>query len=116
MLPEEAGYGKDKCGKLNFWLHGCRSAAQAWENWYASKLVETGFSRCEACSIVFGHAGRDLDCVVHGDDFIFLGGDFQLDCVTAKMQEWFESKVRARLGGWAADHKEVIILGRLLKW
>jgi len=29
MLPEEAGVGKDQCGKPIHWLYGCRPAAQA---------------------------------------------------------------------------------------
>ena len=115
-LPQEAGCGANTCGKLNFWLYGCRAAAQAWENWYASKFAETDFVRGEACPVIFRHHGRDVDCVVHGDDFIILGDHSQLDWITAKMHEWFEIKVRARIGASPADHKEVVILGRILQW
>ena len=33
-LPPEAGVGPDECGKLVYWLYGCRPAAQAWEEHY----------------------------------------------------------------------------------
>ena len=34
-LPEEAGVGVGKCGKLQHWIYGCRRAAQAWESYYS---------------------------------------------------------------------------------
>ena len=30
-LPEEAGAAPDECGRLVYWLYGCRPAAQAWD-------------------------------------------------------------------------------------
>ena len=33
-LPVEAGACPDECGKLEYWLYGCRTAAEVWEEDY----------------------------------------------------------------------------------
>ena len=38
-LPAEAEVEEDECGKLVYWLHGCRPAAQAWEEHYSGVLT-----------------------------------------------------------------------------
>ena len=44
-LLEEAGGKPGECGKLEFWLYGFRSTAQAWGEHYAEKLIGAGFVR-----------------------------------------------------------------------
>ena len=77
-LPEEAGCGPGICGKRNYWLHGFRPAAAAWEKLYSEKLMGCGFERLVICAVVFYHRGRDVSCVVHEDDFNFCGGQEDL--------------------------------------
>ena len=72
-LPLEAGAKKGECGKLNYWLYGCRPAAQAWEKHYASLLGGVRFRQSQACPVAFVHETRDLIGIVHGDDFVFVG-------------------------------------------
>ena len=57
-----------------------------------------------------------MDCVVHGDDFTFCGEDEALDWIEKSMKEWFEVKIRARLGEDDKDDKEVTLLGRIIRW
>ena len=116
QLPDEAEGGPGKCGKLNFRLCGFRPAAHAWENHYAEKFEESGFVRGDACAVIFYHPERDLSCAVHGDDFTFCGEEADLQWITEKMSEWFEIKVRATLGPDEGDDKEVVILGRTVRW
>ena len=116
QLPKEAGGAQGTCGKLVHWLYGFRPAAQAWENFYAEKLVEAGFERGVASPVAFYHKGRDVACVVHGDDFTFCAASADLDWIEALLPKWFEVKVRARLGPDERDDKEVVILGRLVRW
>ena len=104
------------CGNLSVWLYGFRPAAHAWEDHYAEKFKEAGFERGKVGSVIFYHKEGDLSCAVHGDDFTFCGEDEDLDWITDKMTEWFEIKVRARLGPEAGDDKEVVILGRTVRW
>ena len=43
QLPKEANVAEDECGKLEYWLYGCRKAGQAWEDHYAGVLSRAGF-------------------------------------------------------------------------
>ena len=52
-LPEEAGCPPGMCGKLVYWLYGCRQAASAWERHYANKLIAAGFRRGWSSGVVF---------------------------------------------------------------
>ena len=104
------------CGRLVYWLYGCRPAAQAWENFYAEKLEGVGFKRGDACGVVFYNEERDLTCVCHGDDFTCVGEEEELNWLATEMKKWFELKVRGVLGPEAKDDKEVVILGRTVRW
>jgi hypothetical protein len=115
-LPDEVGAPAGMCGKLVHWLYGCKPAAQAWESFYAEKLVDVGFARGDACGVVFYHPCRDLSCVCHGDDFTFVGEEVELNWIADEMKKWFEIKVRAILGPEEKDDKEVVILGRRVRW
>ena len=98
------------------WLYGCKLAAQAWENFYASKLEEVGFKRGDACGVVFHHDAKDLSCVCHGDDFKIVGEEQSLKWIASEMEKWFELKTRAVLGPDETDDKEVVILRRVVRW
>ena len=115
-LPAEANAPEGMCGKLVHWLYGCRPAAQAWENFYAGKLEAVGFVRGDACGVVFYHPVRDVSCVCHGDDFTLVGEEVDLKWISEEMAKWFEIKVRAVLGPEEKDDKEVVILGRMVRW
>jgi hypothetical protein len=52
---------------------------------------------------------------VHGDGFTLVGEDHHLDEIEARMKEWYEVKVKARLGPGASDAKEIDILGRTIR-
>ena len=115
-LPEEAGAGVGRCGKLLHWLYGCRRAAQAWETFYSEKLQGAGFVRGRACGVLFYHPGRDISLSCHGDDFMAAGEGEDLRWLATEMSGWFEIKVRAVMGPEEKDDKEVVILGRCVRW
>ena len=116
QLPEECECPEGFCGKLDFWLYGFRPAASAWEKYYAGLFEGVGFERGVSCGVVFYHKGRDLSVAVHGDDFTFCGLEEDLKCIRDLMGGWFDIKVRAILGGDDWDDKEVVILGRVVRW
>ena len=116
QLPPEAGAQPDECGKLLFWLYGCRPAAQAWEEHYSAVLSKAGFKRLVSCPVAFAHESRDLMGVVHGDDFVFVGLDVDLDYTLEILQANYELKNRGRLGSGVEDTKEIDMLGRKLRW
>ena len=105
QLPPEAGAQPDECGKLLFWLYGCRPAAQAWEEHYSAVLRKAGFKRLVSCPVAFVHESRDLMGVVHGDDFVFVGLDVDLDYTLGILQANYELKNRGRLGSGDEDTK-----------
>ena len=115
-LPEEAEVEPDECGKLIYWLYGCRPAARAWEENYAALLESVGFKRLVTSPVAFYHPERDTAAVVHGDDFIVEGVDDELDFVESVLKANYEIKVRGRLGSGERDVQEIDMLGRKIRW
>ena len=95
LPPEVAEEGMR--GKLRRCLYGTRDAAARWEALYSQKLAKRGFTQGRASTCAFYIAHRDLRCVVHGDDFTFLGFSDDLDWITRQMEGWYSIKVRGRL-------------------
>ena len=115
-LPEEAGVAEDECGKLVYWLYGCRPAARAWEERYSKVLEDAGFNRLRCSPVAFAHRERDLVGVCHGDNFVFVGLDEDLQFVKKVLEENYEIKVEGILGGGEQDQREVENLGRTIRW
>ena len=66
--------------------------------------------------VVFIHRGRDLAGVVHGDDFVFVGLDQDLDYVLGVLKAHYDLKDRGRLGSGPEDKREIDMLGRTIRW
>ena len=115
-LPPECHAPSGHCGKLSFWLYGFRKAAVQWEQHYAAQLEEVGFVRGLGCSVLFFHQERDIALAVHGDDFIATGRDADVEWFCEYIRKCFEVKVRAVLGEGDHYDKEVVMLGRTVKW
>ena len=111
-LPAEAEVAEDDCVKLVHWLYGCRPAAHAWEEHYSHLLKTQGFRILASVPVAFSHSGRDLLGVVHGDDFIWVGVDRDLDWVLKVLEGQCELKNRGRLGFGDGDLKKIDMLGR----
>ena len=116
QLPPEACAQPDECGKLLFWRYGCRPAAQAWKEHGSAVLSKAGFKRSVSCLVAFVHNSRDLMGVVHGDHFVFVGLDVDLDYILEVLQANYELKNRGRLGRGDKDAKVIDMLGRKLRW
>jgi hypothetical protein len=122
--PDEYAYiklpGEDAksgvCGKLRRWLYGMRPAASAWEADFTEKLTQFGLLKGVSVPTAFYDKIRNLRCVVHGDDFTFLGWEHDLKEVREHMEAHYELKVRGVMGGEPGDCHEITILGRRLVW
>ena len=73
---------------------------------------------CSWCwvPVLFYHPAKDLAMAVHGDDFVACGYAEDLTWVSEYLAKCFEIKVRAVLGGEEGDDKEVVMLGRTVRW
>ena len=68
-----------KCGRLNVSMYGTRGAALNWAEEYAQKLVKAGFRRGISNPCLFWHSKTKVTIMVHGDDFLAVGEEAQLD-------------------------------------
>ena len=93
-----------------------RLAAHAWEIDYSKHLKDFGMRKGLSAPTVFYCEARQLRCVVHGDDFTFLGWDKDLDEIVERMKKTYELKVRGRMSGDPTDAQEITILNRRLTW
>ena len=115
QLPDE-DYEEGHCGRLERSMYGTRDAASNWEAEYTKGLIADGFVPGVASPCAFYHPALDVRCVVHGDDFTFLGTDSSLNEVQRCMSSRYEVKVRGRLGPSPKDDKSIRILNRVLEW
>ena len=68
-------------------MHGTRDAAHNWETENCEFMSSCGFARGNAHPCVFHHEERDVQVVVHGDDFTCLGHDAGLDWYRSVISE-----------------------------
>ena len=53
---------------------------------------------------------------VHGDDFALCGLEDDLSLIVGDMKSWFKVEIQAMMGADEGDDKEVMILGRIVRW
>jgi hypothetical protein len=105
-----------KCALLRRCLYGTRDAPARWEAHLADELVKMGFVRGKASPVCFRHQVCDLRCIVHGDDFVCVGSDEDLEWARQEMDRRFLVKVIGKLGGDREDLQELRVLNRVLTW
>jgi len=104
------------CARLRRCLYGTRDAPAQWEAFLADQLRGLGFVQGVSSPCCFYHPVRDIQCVVHGDDFIFAGTDAELDWVKSAMTDKFLIKEVGRLGPGSRHLQELRVLNRVLRW
>ena len=114
LPPEEARPGY--CARLNKAMYGTRDAAAAWEAHYTQVMLSMGFIPGRFSAQTFKHETRDLMCYVHGDDFVCLGSQEDLDWYHAQLQAHLVVKIRGVLGPDPADTHEIVCLNRIVRW
>ena len=114
LPPEDRTPGM--CGRLNKCMYGTRDAAKRWEETYTRHLLDLGLEQGKASPCCFTHRARDIQCVVHGDDFTFLGEDADLDWIQVALAEKFDIKIRGRLGDGPGNVQEMRILNRIVQY
>ena len=115
QLPEERTT-RDNCGRLVHNLYGTRCAAQGWEREYSARMEEWGFHAGGSCPVVFRHQSLSILVVVHGDDFLALGPEAELDAFKRQMEGAYERKQVGRIGPQKSDDEVLRVLNRFVEW
>ena len=108
-------YGSDKCGLLRKSMYGTQDAAQIWQEDYTGLLVGAGFRRGVSNGAVFHQPDTDVRVLVHGDDFLVLGKQAEIDSFEALLRSRYELKKLANLGLAPADDKSGVFLNRVVQ-
>ena len=112
-LPkEDARHGEgDICGELVMSLYGTRDAAYNWEEAYSTYLQEIGFQRGGASPCHFYDPKTQVRILVHGDDFVAVGPEADVDQWTRKMAAQYPC-VSHKIGPNDEHEKELKVIGR----
>ena len=79
-------------GRLNLCLYGTRDAAMNWQECVADHLTKIGFRRGKAFPSLYYHRDRDIHTLVHGDDYVSVGGKGELQWLKKELESAFEIK------------------------
>ena len=101
------------CGELFVSMYGTRTAANNWQKFYTKVLLDNGFKRTRACTCTFRHTSRDIDLVVHGDDFISTADGEDLQWLRMLFEIKFEISTNV-IGHEAGDDKQLKVLNRII--
>ena len=88
----------ERCWLLKKCMYGTLPAAAGRQHLVQKVDTDIGLPSSSNCPCAFGHSSRDLDMVVHGDDFIVAGDGEDLDWLSQKLNEKLELVQKARLG------------------
>ena len=94
----------ERCWRLKICMYGTLPAPAGWQHLVQKVGADIG----PLSSNIFPCASRDLDMVVHGDDFILAGCGEDLDWLSQKLNENLELKQRTRLGS-GYDSEETVL-------
>ena len=95
-------------------MYGTLPAAAGWQHLVQKVAEDIGLLCSSNCPCGLGHSSRELDMVVHGDDFIVAGCGADLDWLSQKHNEKFELVQKARLG--PGHDSEATVLNRCVTY
>ena len=88
----------ERCWLLKNCMSGTLPAPAGWQHLVQKVGTDIGLLSSSNCPRAFGHSTRDLDMVVHGDDFIVAGDGAESDWLLQKLNDKLELVQKARLG------------------
>ena len=117
-LPEEALSGgetsQEVVGKLKASLYGTRDASMNWQEEVSKCMTQWGFKTCKFNPCLYMHSGREMMCLVHGDDFVCVGSSINLAWLKSMLSDRFEIKTKM-MGLKAGESREERILNRVIR-
>ncbi len=106
---------EDNVGLLNVSLYGTRDGALNWEKEYSRFMHANGYVQGKASPCAFYKPISDTAVTVHGDDFVFIGPEHELQRIASEMGKAYPIKSNM-LGPGEKDNREVTILNRKIRW
>lgn len=117
-LPEEALTAgettQEMVGKLKASLYGTRYASMSWQEEVAKCMAKWGFDICKYNPCLFHHRGKQMLCLVHGDDFACVADSNDLIRLKDQLIKRFEIKTKL-MGLKEEQSREERILNRAIR-
>lgn len=104
---------EDRCGRLRKATYGTRDAAQNWQRKCSGTVRELGFVTGQASPCHSHQADWGVCGIVHGDDFVFVGGNECLQQIAEHMRRKYKIKVAVTS---EKEPNELRVLNRSIKW
>jgi len=104
---------RDMVGHLVQSLNGTRVAAANFQKEVTKTMKKIGFKVGKYNPCTYYHAGRDLICLVHGDDFVTCGSKSNCEWLKSCLQNRFEIKTKI-VGSGEGEVREDRILNRVI--
>ena len=116
-FPPEDKSASDKelhfIGRLNLSLYGTREAAAAWQSTVTHHFSQFGFKVSSVNPCVHSHLSRDIQVLVHGDNYLLSGRLEDFQWFRKQFEDKFELKTSI-LGPSIHSKKELRVLNRVV--
>ena len=90
----------ERCWLLKKCMYGTLLAAAGWQHLVRKLGADIGLLSSTNCPCAFGHASRDSDMAVHGDDFIVAGCGDDRDWQSQKTEREARVGAESQIGTW----------------
>ena len=107
---------KGKLWVLNRALCGTRMTSKCFGKLVAEVLTDARFETVSIVPNTYHHPQRDIDTVVHGDDFVAVAEDGQLDHFEQVLENSMEIRGVGRIGPRSLKHRKSAQACRQLEW
>jgi hypothetical protein len=101
-------------GKLKLCLYGTRDAAKGWQETLSSHLESIGFVRGRGHPSVFWHPDKQIQTLVHGDDYVSAGSETSMTWLEQELSKAYEIQTQ-KLGMGDGCQREGKVLNRILR-
>ena len=91
-------------------MYGTQDASQIWQEDYTGLLTSHGFQRGRSNGAVFYNPESDTRALAHGDDFLALAKQADIDGFEAMLRSRYELKKLANLGYGPTDSQSGVFL------
>ena len=107
-------FGSDKCGLLLKSMYGTQDASAIWQRHYSSILESAGFARGRSNGAVFYKESGDIRVLVHGDDFLVLAKQEEIESFEGLLKGHYEYKRTFCIGFEEGDQSSGVFLNRVI--